>query len=443
MTLKIALVGRPNVGKSTLFNRIIGKKHAIVDDRPGVTRDRREGEGKVGPLSCIVYDTPGLEEAESGSLESRMMQQTDAAVADSDIVLFMVDARAGILPDDKHFAKWLRARNKPVILAVNKAEGKNAYADSQLYKLGFKEMVFISAEHGEGFAELYDALASFEASTGKGGNKDYIPQLNIAIVGRPNAGKSTLINALVKQDRVLTGPEAGITRDAISINWVYKGRAIKLVDTAGIRKKYKKSDKLEQLAVADSFRAIQYAQVVCLLIDATIPLEAQDIAIANKVLEEGRSLIIAINKWDLVTNKEEYTKYIKEKIEDDAYQLKGLPIVFLSALHSKKLDNMLDTAFEVFDKWSTKVPTGGLNRWLEMALHQHTPPLSSTGKAVKIKYITQIKIHPPTFILFTNYPKDIPEHYMRYLNKSLREHFDILDVPIRMSARKSGKNPYV
>jgi GTPase len=448
MTFTVAIIGRPNVGKSTLFNRLTGKRHAIVDDTPGVTRDRREGMGRIGPLHFAVIDTAGLEDSSPESMEGRMMKQTELAVNQADVVLMVIDGRVGIMPDDRHFANFLRKKNKPIILTVNKCEGKQAAAAiSEAYKLGFSDQVCISAEHGEGMVDLYDSLAPhFEAYErdhqhleieGEGKDK----HIQIAIVGRPNAGKSTLLNQLLKEERVLTGPEAGLTRDSIAIDWSYKGHAIRLIDTAGLRRRSHISTKLEKLAVEDSARAIRYAHVVILMLDATIPLESQDIAIAGMVINEGRALVVALNKWDLVADKQKVSMDIRNTIEHEYPQLKGVPLINLSALHGNNLDKVIDAALETYELWGSYISTAKLNSWLATALERHPLPLSKSGKRIRIKYVTQNKKRPPTFLFFTTRPTEIQDSYMRYLMNSLREEFDLPGVPIRLLLRKT-ENPY-
>jgi GTPase len=445
MSFTVAIVGRPNVGKSTLFNRLTGKRHALVDDAPGVTRDRREGKASLGGLDFKVVDTAGLEEAESGSLQARMTEQTRQAIEAADVALIVVDGRSGITPMDKHFVQVVRKTHTPVVLVVNKAEGgKASAAIGEAYQLGLGEPVAISAEHGEGLADLYAALAPFGKEKEEEGEED--PEapaeqqvMHIAIVGRPNVGKSTLINKILGDERVLTGPEAGITRDAIAIDYEFEGRRLKLVDTAGMRRKANVIAKVEKLAVADSLRAIQYAHVVVLVIDAQQPLEKQENTIASLVEQEGRAMVLAVNKWDTVDDKPAYLKAINERLVKVLPQVKGIPVVTLSAQTGMNVGKLLKTCFDIYELWNRELGTGELNRWLEAALEQHTPPLVNTRR-IKIRYMTQKSARPPTFILFSN-SNEIPESYMRYLVNSMRERFHLPGVPIRIKVRKN-KNPY-
>ncbi len=458
----VAIIGRPNVGKSTLFNRLTGTRHALVANTPGVTRDRREGLADIGGLEFKLIDTAGLEEAAKHSLAERMTNQTLEGLKRADVILMLVDARAGILPTDEHFAALVRESGKPVILAVNKAEGRGAAGIVDAYALGLGEPCPISAEHGEGMGDLYDALiahfSDIEESAAKSPRKrpaqfiESEPEgeaienladknIQIAIVGRPNVGKSTFINQLLGEDRVLTGPEAGITRDAISIPFDWNGRALQLVDTAGMRKKSKVAPhELEVMAVNDTRRAIQYAHVVVLMLDATQALEKQDHQIASMLAKEGRACVLCLNKWDLVENKDEVLTEVRWQVEKIMGDFKGLPVVCTTALTGDAVNKVIKTCLDAYALWNKRVGTAELNRWLEEVLVSHTPPLVS-GRRLKIKYITQAKTRPPSFALFVNHKGGIPSHYARYLINSLRETFNLPGIPIRLLIRR-GKNPY-
>jgi GTPase len=452
MSFTVAIVGRPNVGKSTLFNRLTGKRAALVDDTPGVTRDRREGKAHLADLEFTAVDTAGLENAESQTLQGRMTAQTIEAVKAADAVLFVVDGKDGITQADKHFAQAIRKLQTPVILAVNKAEMKQSQATmSEAYELGFGDPVGVSAEHGDGMAELYEALASHAPKTEEAieemveEDDDALPAempdtpLQLAIVGRPNAGKSTLANRILGEERLLTGPEAGITRDAIMVDCEFEGRKLKLVDTAGMRRKSNVTEKIEKLALADTIEALRYAHVVVLVLDANQPLEKQDNAIAALVEQEGRALVIAVNKWDTIADKPAYTKAIHERLGAVLQQSKGVAVVPVSAADGFNVRKLLLACFDAYEVWNRQIATGELNRWLEHTLSEHSPPLVK-GRRIKIRYMTQKTARPPTFILFAN-TSDIPDHYLRYLVNSLRETFALPGVPIRIRIRKS-KNPY-
>ena len=447
MTITVAIVGRPNVGKSTLFNRLVGRRLALVDDRPGVTRDWREGQAKLGPLQFRALDTAGLEDAARGSLGARVQARTEAALAGADLVILMVDARAGITPLDRHFAAWLRRRGQALVLAVNKAEGRIAeQAQLDAHALGLGEAVAISAEHGEGMAELYqaivaalpEALADQDAAVA---SAERAAPLRVAVVGRPNVGKSTLINRLLGAERMVTGPESGITREAVPIPWRWRERAVELIDTAGIRRRARISDRLERRSAADSFGAIGAAGVVVLVVDATRPLERQDLAIADRVAEEGRALVIAANKWDLIAHPRIVLRQIAEQLEHALPQLRGVPVCPLSALSGKGVARLMDAVSVAEQVWSRRLTTGALNRWLAEVLARH-PPAMVKGRAVKVRYMTQVSARPPTFALFVSRAGALAEDYRRYLANGLRAEFALPGVPIRFVLR-TGRNPYV
>lgn len=444
--LTVALIGRPNVGKSTLFNRLTGKRHALVDDQPGVTRDWREGEGHLSDLRFRVLDTAGLEDADPESFRGRIQQQTKKAVEMADVLLMMIDGRSGLMPDDNYFAQWLRKVNKPVILLSNKCEATNAaFAASEAWELGLGEPVPISAEHGEGLSDLYDRLRPLVDAhqDQSGGLEDAVDakKLQVAILGRPNAGKSTLMNALLGEERVLVGPEAGITRDAIAVPWNYKGTPLTLVDTAGLRRKSNITDKVESLATHDALRVVKYAQVVILLVDATQPLEKQDVTLARHVTDEGRALIVAVNKWDLVKDKKDVLEEIEYRISHSMAQVRGVPLVTISALNRQGLDELMQAVFHIYALWNKRFPTSQLNRFLQQALEIHPPPLSSDGRRIKLRYMTQAKTRPPGFVVFCNKPESLPESYEKYLTGAIREAFDMPGVPIRIMLRKRD-NPF-
>lgn len=444
--LKLGIVGRPNVGKSTLFNRLCGKKLAIVHDTPGVTRDRRDAFGQLGDLPLWLMDTAGLVAQDEDDLMEGMRIQAEHALDQSEMILFMTDARMGITPQDETLAKWIRGLGKPVVLVTNKCEG--AQGDEGLYEaysLGLGEPVPISSEHGLGMDDLYQALVNHYKGPLDESEMDEHDEeagaLQLAIVGRPNVGKSTLINKLLGEERLLTGPEAGVTRDSIAIDWEYNGQSIRLHDTAGMRKKTKVTEKVERMAVADSLRAIQYAQVAVLLLDATQPFERQDQQIGAQVVQEGRCLVVALNKWDLVENKQAYLEELRYMLDKTLPQIKNVPCISISAKNGKNLDKLMASIFEVYELWNKRIPTAKLNEWLEHLVAHHPPPLIA-GRRLRIKYITQIKTRPPTFVLFCSKALALPDSYTRYLINGLREDFKLDGVPLRMMV-KSGKNPYV
>jgi len=469
----IAIVGRPNVGKSTLFNRLTGRQHAIVDNQPGVTRDRREGDATLAGMSFRLVDTAGLEQAKEGTLAARMRAQSERAIELADIILMVVDARAGLLPDDHFFARQLRRANRPVVLLANKCEGKQGdVGAAEAWELGLGVPVPVSAAHGEGLVDLHDAIMEEAEKLGLTAilfgedeqldeDDDLINEeeliddedgpemwvegddeapLSLAIIGRPNMGKSTLVNTLLDEDRLLTGPEAGITRDSIALPFTYMNRDFKLVDTAGIRRQARVVDAVEKLMVNDAERAIQYAQVCVLMLDGRQPPHKQDMAIARHVANEGRALVIAVNMWDAVEHKQAALEQIYDRLESSLAQLRGVPVIPISGLHGKGIDKLFKAILSIQRIWNTRISTGRLNRWLEPMLEAHPPPLVQ-GRRLRIRYMTQVKSRPPTFALFVSRPADLPDHYLRYLVGGLRADFGLDGIPVRMVMRK-GKNPY-
>ncbi|WP_219893830.1 ribosome biogenesis GTPase Der [Aquisediminimonas profunda] len=446
----VAIIGRPNVGKSTLFNRLVGKKLALVDDRPGVTRDRREGDAELLGLNFRIIDTAGFEEDDPQSLPGRMRAQTEAAVNSADVSLFVIDARAGVVPLDEEIGRWLRGSKTPVILLANKAEGRaseNGILES--YALGFGDPIAFSAEHGEGLSELFSALLPHlereQPDEEEFDDESPDAPLKLAIVGRPNAGKSTLVNKMLGEDRMITGPEAGITRDSISIDWSWRDsegrdRQVRLIDTAGLRKKSKVDDKLERLSAADTRHAIDFAEVVVLLLDATRGLEAQDLRIADQIFSEGRAMIIALNKWDTVENGAPLYQGVRAALDEGFAQVKGVPLLTLSAATGKGIDTLLQVAFETREAWSRRVTTGQLNRWFETAIEKNPPPAPG-GKRIKLRYVTQIKTRPPSFVIFGTRVDELPESYRRYLVNGIRRELGFGAVPVRLTLR-APKNPF-
>jgi GTP-binding protein len=449
MPFTIAIIGRPNVGKSTLFNRLVGQKLALVDDEPGVTRDRREGEARLGDLEFTIIDTAGLDEGARGSLTARMQEQTEAAIELADALMFVVDARAGLTPTDRAFADFARRADKPVLLLANKSEGKQGDAGAmEAYALGLGDPIQISAEHGEGLGELYDALrallpkrAGEDDEDEEEAEDDFATRpIRVAIVGRPNAGKSTLINHLLGEERLLTSPEAGTTRDSIAVEIAWKGRAFRVFDTAGLRRRSRIEEKLEKLSVADALRAVRFAEVVVLMMDAQNRFEEQDLRIADLIEREGRALVIAINKWDLVDGKPGQISALRRDADHWLPQVTGVPVVAVSGLMGEGIDRLMQAIVDAYAVWNKRVATSGLNRWFEQATAANPPPAVS-GRRLKLNYITQAKARPPSFVLFCSRADAVPQSYLRYLTNSLREAFDLPGTPVRITLREKA-NPF-
>ncbi|QEX16252.1 GTPase Der [Hypericibacter terrae] len=474
MGLTLAIVGRPNVGKSTLFNRLTGRRQALVDDQPGVTRDRRYGDGRIGEFTFRLVDTAGFEDAKGDTLEARMRDQTERAVGEADLILFLIDAREGVTALDQHFLRWLRKQHRPMVLVANKAESKAALSGlGEAHRLGLGDPIPVSAEHAQGLDLLLDAIRdklgdkaklgdpveeedefalpadepefadadAFDEAAAAAHEKEIEKRpLQLAIVGRPNVGKSTLVNRLIGEDRLLVGPEAGITRDSIAIDWQHRGRRVRLVDTAGVRRHSKVIDKVERLSVSDTLNTIRYAEVVILVLDSEVMLEKQDLTLARMVLEEGRALLIAANKWDRIEDKPKALKKLTDRVEKSLTQAKGIPVLPVSALTGQNLDRLIDAAFALHKQWNRRLATSPLNRWLRGMVDNHPAPLVA-GRRLKPRYMTQIKTRPPTFAFFMNRPEKLPDDYMRYLINGLREQFELPGVPIRTTLRKI-KNPY-
>jgi len=445
MPLTLAIVGRPNVGKSTLFNRLVGRRLALVDDRPGVTRDRREGKGRLGDLEFTIIDTAGLERSAPESLSGRMRAQTEEAIAQADAILFMIDAREGPIPADREFAQLARKSGKPCVLIANKSEGRAGDAGAlEAYSLGLGDPVPVSAEHNEGMSDLYqmliEALPHAKPAPEEADEPSEAHPIRVAIVGRPNAGKSTLINRLIGEERLLTGPEAGITRDSISVDLDWHGRAFRLYDTAGMRRKSRIDEKLEKLSVADALNAIRFAEVVVVLLDVVNAFEEQDQRIADLIEREGRAIVLAVNKWDTVEHAPGAIGKLRRQAEEKLTQLKGVPLVAVSGLTGEGLDRMMQAVAEAYEIWNKRVPTSALNRWFEEAVSAHPPPAVS-GRRLKLNYITQAKTRPPSFVLFCTRADAVPDAYKRYLINSLRDAFDLPGTPIRLTLREKD-NPF-
>jgi GTP-binding protein len=451
MPFTIAIIGRPNVGKSTLFNRLVGQKLALVDDQPGVTRDRREGQGRLGDLEFTIIDTAGLDEGARGSLTARMQAQTETAIAAADALMFVIDARAGLTPNDRSFADFARRANKPVVLVANKSEGRHGELGAmESYALGLGDPIQISAEHGEGLSDLYDALRVLMPEPEEDSDREDIEgvteedfatrPIRVAIVGRPNAGKSTLINHLLGEERLLTSPEAGTTRDSISVEVHWKGRDFRVFDTAGLRRRSRIDEKLEKLSVADALRAVRFAEVVVLMMDSQNKFEEQDLRIADLVEREGRALVIAVNKWDLMGQRANLVTALRTDADHLLPQVKGMPIVAVSGLMGEGIDRLMKGIEDAYAVWNRRVSTSALNRWFEQAVDNNPPPAVS-GRRLKLNYITQTKARPPSFVLFCSRADAVPESYLRYLVNSLREFFELPGTPVRITLREKA-NPF-
>ncbi len=454
----IAIIGRPNVGKSTLFNRLVGQKLALVDDQPGVTRDRREGQGRLGDLDFTLIDTAGLDQGAKGSLTARMQEQTEAAIASADALMFVIDARAGLTPNDRAFADFARRANKPVLLLANKSEGKNGEAGAmESYALGLGDPIPVSAEHGEGLSDLYDALRdlmpepvdedeeddgdpdSFENVDGVDEDLSTRP-IRVAVLGRPNAGKSTLINHLLGEERLLTSPEAGTTRDSIAVDVSWKGRDFRVFDTAGLRRRSRIEDKLEKLSVSDALRAVRFAEVVVLMMDAQNRFEEQDLRLADLIEREGRAIVLAVNKWDLMDRAPSQIAKLREDVDHWLPQIKGAPVVAVSGLMGEGIDRLMSAIEDAYAVWNRRTSTSQLNRWFEQAVNTNPPPAVS-GRRLKLNYITQAKARPPSFVMFCSRADAVPESYLRYLTNSLRNYFELPGTPIRITLREKA-NPF-